>query len=224
MIRKILLTSGISFLLLTNIAGAASSEPLTALTVFEAANKARNRYSRTELMLNPTLEAAAQARAIDIVRTQHFAHSGPANEPFFSWINDANISFLEAGENLAKDFIDPQTIVNAWLSSPSHRTNLLDNRYTDTGVGIANGLIDGQLTTVVVQFFIKSTEVKNISPEPNISLPPLSAGTVLGVSQSAADRRLQLWLILSLLINVSIAFWLIDHWHWHRKVDHVFSK
>ncbi len=203
---------------------AATPEPLSAATVFDYVNSARTHNGLPTLIRDRGLETAAQARAIDILQTQRFAHTGPRDEPFYSWIEDANVIFIQAAENLAKDFYDPATLVKAWLASPTHRVNILDQNYQRTGVATATGLLAGAPTTIVVQLFSQPKTMAVSPREPNLSLPPIVRGEVLGVRAASIDRGWLAWFLFSLLLNATIVFWLLDHWHWHRRVDRIFTK
>jgi len=43
------------------------------------------------------------------------------------------------------------------MNSPSHRANILNENYRDVGIAVIEGEINGQKTTVAVQFFGKSS-------------------------------------------------------------------
>ena len=58
-----------------------------------------------------------------------------------------------AGENLAVNFVDSQDAINAWMNSPIHRDNILNNNFHEIGVGTAKGIYEGKETTFIVQFF-----------------------------------------------------------------------
>ena len=45
-----------------------------------------------------------------------------------------------------------EPLVTAWLNSPSHARNILNGYFTEIGIGVASGKIDGQETTVVAMF------------------------------------------------------------------------
>lgn len=50
-------------------------------------------------------------------------------------------------------FVDSQDVVNAWMASPTHRANIVKPQYTQIGVGIAQGMYEGQPATFVAQYF-----------------------------------------------------------------------
>jgi hypothetical protein len=105
------------------------------------------------LRTDPQLTAAAQQKAADMFNRDYWAHITPTGEQPWSFISSAGYTYLYAGENLARDFSDPQAVVSAWLASPSHRDNLLNPNYQDLGVSVQTGLLNGVQTTLVVQMF-----------------------------------------------------------------------
>jgi uncharacterized protein YkwD len=42
------------------------------------------------------------------------------------------------GENVAYGQSTPQAVMNAWMTSPGHRRNILNSKYTEIGVGYIN--------------------------------------------------------------------------------------
>ena len=67
-------------------------------------------------------------------------------------------------------FIDSSDVVNAWMSSPTHRANIVKPVYTEIGVGVAQGLYQGQESTYVVQYF--GTSLRGVSVVAASTPPP----------------------------------------------------
>ncbi len=99
------------------------------------------------------LDAAAQAKANDMAAKGYFAHIGPDGREPWAWVAGAGYNYQYAGENLAVRFVDSKDVVDAWMASPSHRANIVKPVYTEIGIGVANGLYQGQPATFVVQYF-----------------------------------------------------------------------
>jgi hypothetical protein len=51
------------------------------------------------------------------------------------------------------DFDDSEDVEKAWMNSPTHKANILNNRYTEIGISTAIGTYKGEKTTFVVQMF-----------------------------------------------------------------------
>lgn len=105
------------------------------------------------LKYNSQLSQAAAQKAADMFAKDYWAHVSPSGTQPWYFITQSNYSYRYAGENLARDFSDPQAVIKAWLASPSHRENLLSDKYQDIGVAVVDGKLGGQETTLVVQMF-----------------------------------------------------------------------
>ena|SRR5258708_2523264 len=83
----------------------------------------------------------------------YWAHVAPDGTEPWAFFVAANYNYKYAGENLARDFGDPASAVNAWMASPTHRANILSPNYKETGIGVVEGSLAGADTTIIVQFF-----------------------------------------------------------------------
>lgn len=105
------------------------------------------------LALNDQLNSAANAKANDMFANNYWAHNSPSGKDPWSFIISAGYNYLFAGENLARDFGNSQGVVDAWMNSPSHRENIINDKYKDIGFAVVNGKLNGNETTLVVQMF-----------------------------------------------------------------------
>ncbi|TSC82773.1 MAG: allergen V5/Tpx-1 family protein [Parcubacteria group bacterium Gr01-1014_20] len=117
------------------------------------ANEARGGQSLVLLKLDPNLAKGAQMKAEDMAARGYFAHVSPEGVTPWYWFDQADYNFVYAGENLAINFTDSREVTNAWLASPTHRANILNNHFTEVGIGVAEGLYEGRNAFFVVQFF-----------------------------------------------------------------------
>ena len=121
--------------------------------IISLTNAERQSRGLASLKLNSDLSQAAQAKAGDMFARDYWAHVSPTGTQPWVFITDAGYSYRYAAENLARDFSDPNSIVTAWIASPSHRENLFSSKYQDIGVAVVDGKLGGQETTLVVQMF-----------------------------------------------------------------------
>ena len=121
--------------------------------VIELTNVERQKQGSGPVTYNSQLAAAAMAKAHDMYANNYWAHVSPTGTEPWYFITKAGYKYLHAGENLARDFRNPQDVVAAWMASPTHKQNLLDSRYKDIGVAVLDGTINGVDTTLVVQMF-----------------------------------------------------------------------
>ena len=91
------------------------------------------------LRLDDQLTKAAAAKAADMFAHQYWAHISPSGTSPWTFVAQAGYNYLFAGENLARDFADSASVVEAWMKSSTHRENLLDRRYEDIGLAVVNG-------------------------------------------------------------------------------------
>lgn len=111
------------------------------------------RFSKTPLARNALLDEAARLKAEHMATKGYFAHYSPDGISPWYWFDTAGYSFVHAGENLAVLFTDSEDVVDAWMASPGHRANILNEDYTQIGVGTAEGTYKGRTTVFVVQLF-----------------------------------------------------------------------
>ncbi len=133
--------------------GPSATANLTPTNIIQLTNAARQDRNLKLLKQNSKLANAAQLKAQDMLTKGYFAHVSPANVTPWYWFKKAGYVYTSAGENLAMDFVTAEDVTEAWLASPGHRKNLLNQKYVDIGVAVASGKIDGLSSTVVVQFF-----------------------------------------------------------------------
>lgn len=116
-------------------------------------NTQREANNVSDVTQNGLLAQAAQAKAADMAQKGYFSHIGPGGKTPWQWIAQFGYQYQYAGENLAVRFIDSTDVVNAWMQSPTHRANMVKPVYADIGVGVAQGIYEGQPATYVVQYF-----------------------------------------------------------------------
>lgn len=127
----------------------------TSPQIIAKTNEARVKAGVSRLSENPRLSEAAQKKAEDMISSGYWAHYAPNGKAPWDFIREAGYNFQAAGENLARDFDNIDSMISAWLASPSHAENLLSANFTEIGIGVAEGVISGKTTTVVVQMFGK---------------------------------------------------------------------
>lgn len=119
-------------------------------------NQSRKDNNLAPLQENQLLQNAAQNKAEDMIRNKYFAHVRP--EDNFKWSDFIDIqqyNYRYAGENLAKGYTSVDSMVSAWMNSPTHRENILSVDFEETGVGFAFERSDNGEVLYVVQMFGK---------------------------------------------------------------------
>ncbi len=143
-------------------------------------NEDRAAQSLPELKKSTLLEEAAQAKAQDMLAKGYFAHISPDGTTPWYWIKQTGYSYHYAGENLAINFSDSSDVTDAWMKSPTHRANLLNEKFSEVGVATIKGNVNGREVVFVVQMFG--------SPKNNVTMPVVAvASTSISVGISTAS-------------------------------------
>jgi hypothetical protein len=122
-----------------------------ALTVDEVVrytNEFRSSHGLPPVTLNAQLNAAANARALDMKVHQYFAHENPlTGEGPAEAIEAAGYVARVSAENIAKGtWRSNQALVQGWIDSPGHRANILNPEVREIGVGFVRdgGILAGR--------------------------------------------------------------------------------
>ena len=117
------------------------------------ANTDRASNGLDEVIYDPILAQAAQLKANDMAKKGYFSHISPDGKQPWAWLDLLSYPYKRAGENLAIDFSESRDVEQAWMKSPTHRANLLKDKFTHVGIATASGQYKGKDTIFVVQFF-----------------------------------------------------------------------
>ncbi|MBI5221149.1 MAG: hypothetical protein HY978_04965 [Candidatus Liptonbacteria bacterium] len=121
--------------------------------VITLVNAARREAGLGTLRPNEALAQAAADKAQDMVQKKYFAHISPENKSPWDFLREADYTYVAAGENLAIDFPTADQAQKALMASPTHRANILNKLYTEVGVAVVQGNIEGHPDILVVQYF-----------------------------------------------------------------------
>lgn len=125
----------------------------SAQQIIDLTNQKRAENGLPALSYNPLLAQAAAAKASNMFTENYWAHNSPSGKTPWNFITGSGYKYVYAGENLARDFSDATSVVNAWMNSPSHRENLLDKNFQEIGVAVSDGNLTGVEGILVVQEF-----------------------------------------------------------------------
>lgn len=127
-------------------------------------NEERKSEHLLALNTNPILNKAAEMKALDMAEKGYFAHTSPEGKTPWYWLEQVGYKYQYAGENLAINFTDSKDVTDAWMNSPTHKANIVKDKYTEVGTGIATGLYEGRETVFVAQVYAnpKVKEVEQI--------------------------------------------------------------
>jgi uncharacterized protein YkwD len=103
--------------------------------VLALVNIQRSQAGLKPVKLNSALTASAQAHTQDMAFNDFFGHRGSNGSTSDQRALAAGYNYLSVGENIAAGFSTPETVVQAWMDSPSHRENILHSSVEDMGIG-----------------------------------------------------------------------------------------
>lgn len=115
---------------------ALSAHQQTLLGVLDAINAARGVYGLSPVTPHGLVEVASQLHAEDMAARRLMTHTGWNGSDGGDRLTAAGFVWSEWGENVGAGFADPALLVQSWMTSPGHRSNLLGN-FTYIGVGVA---------------------------------------------------------------------------------------
>ncbi len=112
--------------------------PVSSLTSLERqlidlVNKERTDRGLNALQIDMTLVQLAKDKSHDMATTGNVSHY--SRTQFHANLESAGVSFIQAGENLARA-ASLQRVHNGLMTSSGHRANILASGYTHIGVGI----------------------------------------------------------------------------------------
>ena len=152
------------------------SSEITADKVLNLTNIERQKLGLAPLKLNSTLTESARLKAEDMFANDYWAHTSPAGKSPWDFFKAVGYNYSVAGENLAKDFYDTESMMRAWMKSPTHKANIVNGKYREIGIGVVNGILGGLKTTLVVEHFASPIS-GSVAAES--TTPPLTTLTTL---------------------------------------------
>lgn len=126
------------------LAGAARSGSCAApaaveADVFARTNRHRAAAGLAPLRPDPALSAAAQAHACDMARRSSMTHVGGDGSTLGTRLRRQGYAFATGAENIARGSPGPAEVVAIWMGSSGHRSNILNTRMSEAGLGLALG-------------------------------------------------------------------------------------
>jgi uncharacterized protein YkwD len=110
--------------------------------MLDLVNQERVANGLQPLAPDPALTEVARAHSTDMFARGYFAHDTPEGLTPFDRMQNANVRFLTAGENLA---LAPTVSIahTGLMNSPGHRANILRPQFGRVGIGIMDGGMRG---------------------------------------------------------------------------------
>ena len=114
------------------LAGEATSSEAAlaaATAAYNLVNQQRAAAGLSTLAWSEPLTSAALVRAQELVSL--FSHNRPNGSAWYT-VN----SSIQFGENLAKLYYTADSVVDAWMASPTHAANIMDGGFKSVGIAV----------------------------------------------------------------------------------------
>lgn len=122
------------------------TEVAMSQSIFCLINEERAGAGVGPVVANRQLDAAGLVHSKDMVSKGYFAHTSPKGIDFVERITDTGYmgaaNSWQVGENIAwgsDSLSTPAELVQAWMESPPHRSNLLRRQFREIGIGVVRG-------------------------------------------------------------------------------------
>jgi uncharacterized protein YkwD len=113
-----------------------SSESYEGVDEFEIlVNQHRSSIGCPPLLIDSKVSEVAVGHSRDMLNRNYFAHTNPDGESPFDRLTSADIAYSRAAENIAAGQTSARQVLNDWLNSSGHRTNIENCAYTHHGIG-----------------------------------------------------------------------------------------
>ncbi len=108
--------------------------------ILKLINAERAKMGLPALVLDKNITAVTDAHCIDMATNKYLAQKNRQGADLAKRLTDAKIQFTASAENLAMGKFTPQVIVDAWMKSEIHKTNILNKDFTKVGISVATAL------------------------------------------------------------------------------------
>lgn len=137
-----------------SLIGDSTSTDLTIGGIISKTNAERVAIGLKPLSENRELDNSASKKVDDMFTKQYFEHISPEGVGVADLAKNEGYEYILIGENLALGgFKNDADVVAAWMASPGHKANILNDRYTEIGVSVKKDLYEGNEVWIAVQHF-----------------------------------------------------------------------
>ena len=97
-------------------------------------NDTRGDYDVLPVVANDILMEAATLHAQDMVENDYLSHTDLNGGSAGDRVLALGYDYSFVAENIAQGFSDQETVMEAWMNSPGHQSNILDPRAVEFGI------------------------------------------------------------------------------------------
>lgn len=163
-LKCVALLFGAALLILGISRSVQAKEPYEAISnaneweVLKLLNRERLSDGKEAVSIFSDLQKASGVRAKEIKTV--FSHQRPDGSDCFSVIQEYSIPYSYLGENIAAGYQNPAAVMQGWMNSPGHKSNILNASFDHVGIGYAEG---GSYGKNWVQIFVGGCNVTDLA-------------------------------------------------------------
>lgn len=101
--------------------------------VLELVNQERAKVGAAPLKMSASIQVAANMRAKELPKL--FDHQRPDGSSCFTALDEVGVTYTAAGENIAAGYPTPEAVMDGWMNSDGHRSNILSTDFNSIGIG-----------------------------------------------------------------------------------------
>jgi len=107
-----------------------------ARTLVKFTNMERQRHGMPRLIWDADLAQAAWLHSMDMATNNFASHVGSNGLSPASRVRQQSTSMTLVGENIAGGIRTPEYAIEAWMRSPGHKANILNENFKYIGIGV----------------------------------------------------------------------------------------
>jgi uncharacterized protein YkwD len=134
---------------------ATQSVQLDTSEIHNQINQQRTKAGLKALSVNDKLVDTATSKCEDMKKKNYFTHNSPDGTTYTNFIKARVPSFKLSGENLGAGYTDINQLINDWMQSEQHKTNILNPKFTSEGIAVC-GNSNQKPGLIIVVHFIQS--------------------------------------------------------------------
>ena len=104
--------------------------------IFDITNMFRKQLGVGHVVWDRVVSEVAYSHSKDMENKQYFSHYRLDGSGLKERLQEKDVFYLSAGENIAAQYPDAPAAMAGWLNSEGHREALLNKQYTHLGVGV----------------------------------------------------------------------------------------
>ena len=114
-----------------------------ARQIIDLTNRERAIRGVGSMLHQQQLANAAQSHAKDMMENNYFSHTGLNGSTPGDRITAEGYRWQTYGENIARGYGTAQRVMDGWMASEGHRKNILNDAFTEIGIGYTDGPLSG---------------------------------------------------------------------------------